>query len=406
MTIPKPRNYWTKKKCKKEAQRYKTRTEFQKKSLSAYHKALRQGWLNEICSHMISLKKTNNYWTKERCHREALKYRTRGEFQKKSGSACNKASLQGWLNEICSHMIRVGNRSNKLVYAYEFPDNSVYIGLTYNIENRQNHRNKDNNDAVTKHIKKTSLNPEIKLLTDYIHVEKAIKKEAESIKHYQGNGWVILNKSKAGSIGGNVIKWTKKELIKEAIKYKSRVELQKNNGAAYNAIRKNGWLKEICSHMPLLQIPNGSLTKEICRIEALKYKTRTEFARKSAGAYDKSWKNNWLDDICSHMTSVQKPYNYWTKERCREEALKYETKNEFQKNSVRAYDKALKNNWLNEFCSHMRILKLPNGYWKNDKDTCRKEASKYKTRSEFSKGKPGAYNAAKENGWLGDFYPI
>ena len=30
---------------------------------------------------------------------------------------------------------------------------------------------------------------------------------------------------------------------------------------------------------------------------------------------------------------MRKPCNYWTKEKCHEEALKYNTKNEFDKNS-------------------------------------------------------------------------
>ena len=400
--IQHPANYWTKEICRKEAQKYKTRGEFQDNSGSAYSKASKNRWLNEICSHMISVKKANDYWTKKRCHEEALKYKTRGEFQKKSGSANNKAKQHGWHDEICSHMVRVGNRSSKLIYAYEFSDNTVYIGLTYNINDRQKHRDQDEGDAVTKHKTKTGLKPIRKLLTDYIPVEEAIKEENAYIKKYLDNGWIILNKSKAGSIGGNVVKWTKEELQKEALKYISRVEFQKKKPGAYSSGRTKGWIKEICSHMPLLQIPNGSLTKEVCRKVALKYKTRTEFARDSAGAYDKAWKNDWLDDICSHMTSVQKPYNYWTKERCHEEAIKYKTRSEFQKNSVTAYDKVLLNDWFNEMCSHMRLAKLPNGHWKNDKELCRNEALKYNSSSEFARKSSGAYKAAQMNGWLSE----
>lgn len=304
--LQKPANYWTKERCHEEALKYKTRTEFQETSLSSYSKASKKEWLNEICSHMTSTKKANDYWTKERCQSEALKYKTRAEFNKKSGSASNKSKKNGWYDEICSHMIRLGDRRHKLIYAYEFSDKTVYVGLTYNIQDRKVRRNADQEDAVTKHIIQTGLNPFIKLLTDYISVDEAVKEEARYIKLYKKNGWIILNRSKAGSVGGNVIKWTKEELKKEALKYKSRSEFQKNNSTAYAAVRKNGWLKELCSHMPLLQIPNGSLTKDVCRLQALKYETRTQFARNSAGAYDKSWKNGWLNEICSHMNSVKK----------------------------------------------------------------------------------------------------
>ena len=63
--------------------------------------------------------------------------------------------------------------------------------------------------------------------------------------------------------------------------------------------------------------------KEKAHKEALKYKTRNEFYKKSRYAYEISRKNKWLDEICSHMQKIKKPSDYWTKERCHEEDLKY-----------------------------------------------------------------------------------
>lgn len=51
------------------------------------------------------------YWTKEKCTEEALKYKHRGEFQKNNKSAYKISLYNGWLDEICSHMIHL--RSNK-----------------------------------------------------------------------------------------------------------------------------------------------------------------------------------------------------------------------------------------------------------------------------------------------------
>jgi hypothetical protein len=34
---------------------------------------------------------------------------------------------------------------------------------------------------------------------------------------------------------------------------------------------------------------------------ALKYQTKSEFTKKSLGAYLKAQRNNWLNEICSHM---------------------------------------------------------------------------------------------------------
>jgi hypothetical protein len=74
-----------------------------------------------------------------------------------------------------------------------------------------------------------------------------------------------------------------------------------------------------------------------------------DFIQKSNSAYGSAWKNNWLDEICQHMLITRYPKNFWTKEKCQEEALKYNNKTEFSKFSGTAYSKSCKNNWLNEF---------------------------------------------------------
>lgn len=70
----KPNGYWTKDKCRVEAQKYITRFEFQKASPGAYQAARRSNWLDRISSHMEILSKPRGYWSiKENCIKEALK---------------------------------------------------------------------------------------------------------------------------------------------------------------------------------------------------------------------------------------------------------------------------------------------------------------------------------------------
>lgn len=52
----------------------------------------------------LKSKKGRNYWTKEKCYEESLKFNRRGEFQKKSKVAYQVALKNKWLDEICSHM--------------------------------------------------------------------------------------------------------------------------------------------------------------------------------------------------------------------------------------------------------------------------------------------------------------
>ena len=195
------KNIWTKEECHQKALLCNTRIEFQKNYTKYYQKALKENWLDEICSHMILLK---NIWTKEHCKIEALKYETRSEFYYKSQNIYHIAYKNNWLDEICSHMI-LNNAYNypREIYAYEFSDNHVYIGLTKNIEIRNKYRYKQQNDAVILHINKTNLTPKLIKLTELIPAKEAQIKEAEFINQYKENNWNILNKAKAGSLGGS-----------------------------------------------------------------------------------------------------------------------------------------------------------------------------------------------------------
>lgn len=101
----KHRSYWTKKKCIQEALKYDTKTELFKKSSSVYRIASQNGWLDEICSHMSGGNRSIGYWTKEKCREEALKYKTKSEFKKHSRGAHFSAYSSEWYDEICSHMV-------------------------------------------------------------------------------------------------------------------------------------------------------------------------------------------------------------------------------------------------------------------------------------------------------------
>jgi hypothetical protein len=290
--------------CKEEALKYNTKTEFQNNSKRYYLYAHKHGFLDEICSHMIQLKKPHKYWTdKERCHKEALKYNNRAEFQKNSSSAYNSSKINGWYDEICSHMEYIGSRKMRLIYSYEFSDNSVYVGLTYNLNQRNNvHLKEKSNSSVHEHILLTGLIPTLNKLTDYIEVEEARVLEGYYLNTYKEKDWKILNKTKTGSIGGANIFWTKEKCYIEALKYENKKDFRLNSCGAYSSAYKNGWLDEICSHMKLKKVkPRNYWTKEKCQEEALKYDRKINFLKSCKSAYNKAQDMKWLDEICSHM---------------------------------------------------------------------------------------------------------
>lgn len=86
------------------------------------------------------MEKPKGFWTKEKCQEEALKYKSRSDFAKKSGGVYSKARKNNWLNDICSHMETF---KKWFVYIVESNDNEIlYTGITTNVENRIKTHNK------------------------------------------------------------------------------------------------------------------------------------------------------------------------------------------------------------------------------------------------------------------------
>jgi predicted GIY-YIG superfamily endonuclease len=332
--------YWTHELVAHEALKYNTRNAFQKGSRGAYAYSSKHCILDEICKDMIS---GNGFWTYDLAKEEALKYNTRTEFSIGTGGAYNYAKRTNILNEICAHMKLIGHKYKRCIYVCWFSDNHCYIGLTYDIDERMKKRNRTVKDAVTIHKNETGLEYEYKQLTDYVDVEEAQLLECKYEEMYRDNGWITLNRTSTGGLGGSVIyKWTYELVIIEASKYNTRYEFQKGSKLAYIYALKNNNLDEICDHMVS---GKGKWTHELVRIEALKYEKRNKFKKESGGAYSYANRNKILDSICYHMV---KGNEGWTYELVRIEALKYETRNEFKKGSGGAYNYTNKHKLMDE----------------------------------------------------------
>jgi predicted GIY-YIG superfamily endonuclease len=246
----------------------------------------------------VKIRKPNGYWTLDNCANEALKYFTKIDFKNASMSAYVIANRNGWMKEISAHMTSNGNRFKRCIYSYEFSDNSVYVGLTFNLNERQINRDSHITDAVTKHIIETQLKPIRKQLTKYVDVEEACVLEGKFLIEYKTNGWNILNVKQTGGIGGNTLFWIKENCISVANQCNTISEFIKQFRGAYSSALKNGWLYDICKHMVSPQKPKGFWNnKNNCMVEAIKYESRGEFRKYSYQAYCASNKNNWLNEF-------------------------------------------------------------------------------------------------------------
>ncbi|MDL2212629.1 hypothetical protein LJC29_01515 [Bacteroides sp. OttesenSCG-928-N06] len=446
-----PIGWWQDKShCLEEALKYNQRTSFAHSSAGAFQAAFRNGWLDEICKHMDDYQRENGtykrksgYWTKERCIKAVKECVNNGESKqqfKLKYSAASRAILQnGWTEEIYSMFPILGNLYRRCIYVYEFTDNFAYIGLTYNPtkRNRDHHYKKDS--AVYKHIHESGLFPTFKVISDYMENEEAQKQEASTLKEYINNGWNILNRIKTGALGhGNPI-WTKEICQQIASKYIVLKDFSDNEPICYNAMIRNGWVKELCLHMKRRKFSlnemkiaaakydtvldfrrndnkiycaaqrqgllnevikgmkagyDGPSESEI-RAEACKYTLYGDFINKSKLHYKWAKRLGILDKVTSHMNrSKRKKITF---SMCKITASKCTSRVEFKKMDPSAYSCARENGWLEELCAHMKPMIRTFTY-----ESLQEIANKYKTKKDFQKKDSSAYNSAYRRGWLDD----
>jgi hypothetical protein len=179
------------------------------------------------------------------------------------------------------------------------------------------------------------------------------------MKYSQEEQDQILRRINAGVIGKRkdgtwdkitqMIKYSKADILKDALKYNSKFEWEKANNPIILSAKRFGIYEEATSHMS----KRNELTYDYCKQTAKKYTERKIFFDKDASAYIKAQRNGWLDDICKHMTPVSVTRSRgkvkWTYETCKTEASKYDKRNEFQRGSQRAYKISCKNKWMDEF---------------------------------------------------------
>jgi hypothetical protein len=193
--------------------------------------------------------------------------------------------------------------------------------------------------------------------------------------------------------------WTLEKCIEEALKYKNRSKWNKLSSGSYKVARKNDWLDECCAHMVQNKKPSNYWTLEKCIEEALKYKNRGDWNKYSAVSYGAARKNKWMNECCAHMIRVSKPKGYWDdKENCLNEALKYNSINEWVKKCKSTYSTINKKEYFEECIKHMDKPKnKPSGFW--TKENCMKDALKYKTKTEWRKSGSSGYQVTLRNGW-------
>ena len=184
-------------------------------------------------------------------------------------------------------------------------------------------------------------------------------------------------------------RWDLDSIKKEALKYKNRGDFFKKSRGVYDAARKYDVLDIVCVHMCH---GNEKWTNDKIKERSLLYKTRNEFCNKDASVYNAARRLGILDEVCQHMDCV---YEEWDLNKIKERSLLYKTRGEFVKKDSKAYDAARKYDILDEVCKHMLpVLEK----WTNNK--IKERSLLYKTRGEFENKDSRAYAAARRLGIL------
>ena len=120
---PTIRRIWDFESCKIEAAKYSRRIDFRDNCAGAYKHALKCGYMDKICSHMIHLKGTKKIISKkdikiDKLFKLASKYTELKDFRKKEYNAYYACKNLGIFNEATAHMIRYKYLNNNN-YSFE-----------------------------------------------------------------------------------------------------------------------------------------------------------------------------------------------------------------------------------------------------------------------------------------------
>lgn len=245
------------------------------------------------------LKKHSTIMPDKKLKKEFLKFKNLREVREISPylmrhySAKNKKTKK-WLR---SHFSPLGSIKKRGLYAIEFEDKSVYVGLTFDYDMRlSNHKTSKKIGSKMKRMKYKFVR-----FNRFYDIDVVGEKEEKKINSYKRKGYLILNRASAGGLGGGIIKWTKRDIFRVAKGFKYRTPFKENYPGCWAAAIRLGCLKEATSHMRYNTTgkPHGHWVKNPSLIfeEATLYERKSDFIKLSPGAYAASKRLNLIGEI-------------------------------------------------------------------------------------------------------------
>jgi very-short-patch-repair endonuclease len=147
--------------------------------------------------------------------------------------------------------------------------------------------------------------------------------------------------------------------------------------------------------MIIRSAPNKYWTKSLVFAEARKYQTRSEWKANSLASYKAALREKWLEEAASHMKVVK---INWTLDSLKANAAPYPTRGKWKEAQPAAYKTAMTKCLLDQVCAHMALGKMPNRYWTKEKVL--ESARKFPSIAAWNAAEVTAYNKAKKNNWM------
>jgi len=204
------------------------------------------------------------YWTKARCIRNASHYPNRGAWIKACKPAYTSAFLRGWLDECCAHMLRLRKKRKSWT-------KKACMSMALRFQSRN----------------------------------EWSKEEQSSYRYAAKRGWLSDCCRHMGP-PLNARQWSKKDVLKEVRKFKSKKEWRKTSSASYSAAIGFGIGQNLFQKDKWFRRNYGSWSEEQLMEVARKFKTRTEWFSGSNSTYAAAKKKGCFERCCSHMPKVAK----------------------------------------------------------------------------------------------------
>lgn len=396
-----------------------SRSDFSKNYPGAVAAARKMGLYEELAKMMVEKglweAKTHVFWNRDSCIAEIQKYDTITDLLNNNLGAYLYARKHGFWDEVCKKMKKRGSLRWRKIYAFEFDNHCVYVGLSFNPHKREKDHLRDKDSAVYIHLQSSPCHYDFKELSDYLERDDAAVKEEEFKLKYEQDGWTILNRVKCGSLGAlGSSKYSKEEVIKIASKYKSRTEFNKNDKGAYLFAYKNGWLDEVCTGMPKFKGREEPTEQEILTI-IKKSKSKSELRSHHTAIWDRLVKMGRVEEFFPKKKSLAEE---WSDKRIKEAVAKCENRTALMKKYRGAYMYLKSIGRLDEYYPLIQKSPKPKRT-KNTKNEKKKvkiinpkptkeqikiTARGYNTKMDFYHAHPTMYNYACKMGWINEVF--